>query len=244
MDSQIDGQSLMYNPEACKPIEGHPKCYCGRALHNPDPTSPERCWVELYGFCVSALFLDEYYDNNVLWSTQLLHTTKTDTEIKTSEAIRFIRKMVACMLNISYWDAIELLPTYTIMPLPPCSYTIMPLPPCSDGLIMSTEEKDGSVESLDSLYSVVIYWATNEHPDTMDRLNGEGTMFRLKDALRDALDLGSGAEPTWWPEQGKVRFPEEIPAWSPYYPKASDESLSSQDVFKKAYMRASLSRTH
>lgn len=87
------------------------------------------------------------------------------------------------------------------------TYTYLETPSFYDRAFMSAKERSGEVN--ESLFSVVIYWATNETPQTLDRVNGEGTEY-IKETLREVLDLEAGAEPTWWAEETKVRFEKDI----------------------------------
>lgn len=198
----MGAQSTLYNPRDCRPEEGRPKRYCGRPLHNPDPTSPECCWVEFYGFCLTDNFLSEFAKTHIPYGSQHQRIWQLDIEVQAEEAIKYIRKSVKHMLqgrgtHIADDTLVDHLPTYTYLETP--SFY--------DRAFMSAKERSGEVN--ESLFSVVIYWATNETPQTLDRVNGEGTEY-IKETLREVLDLEAGAEPTWWAEETKIRFEKDI----------------------------------
>ena len=184
-----------YEPRSCQPTMRSGTRYLGRPLHNPNPSVIDRCWVEFYGFCMSGLYLRDFYMKNDLQSTGIHDTDGPTLEeyMWRDASLHHIRKLVKHQLEkkgIHGLDMKDLLPSYTY-------YGDLP----SEKYLPSQSEAHD--EEFSSFW-VVVYWATNESTSTLDRVNGKGTKY-VKEALRDVLNLPPGLEPVWWPEQDEVR---------------------------------------
>ncbi|CAL1705730.1 unnamed protein product [Somion occarium] len=167
--------------------------------HNGVPLPNASCGVELYGYCVSDVWMQQYAEaNNIKWKRY--HAPQKgmlDTEARDLAVINHIRNAVVQQLDRPLDDWQDVLSTHFVTEIP--------------DYVKVLDSYGPKKTDVHRLSWTIIYIGSNENEECIDRALEAEHMIK---ALQSVLKCGHQA-PEWIPEGELLRNQDNIPEWSP-----------------------------